>query len=212
MDKQIARQLRLIAILDSAERVGLTPLDALALHTLAYFTDALAPVWHLPVMDAQILKRARPYYPSLQDDLDGLVGRGVVRVTDLRDARQSGGAWRLQGKYELHRMFSDPILEVAARFEQQQREIEFVREVVYAASGFGIDNLDRATEVDALYGDELVAVGNIVDVANEGYSGPNASAAVALRFGRLVDASGQTSSAEMIHLYVRQLYNRIAGD
>jgi hypothetical protein len=39
--KTVASALRLIGILDGAERVGMTPLRLETLHSIAYFTDAL---------------------------------------------------------------------------------------------------------------------------------------------------------------------------
>src|ERR1700722_5033461 len=79
------RKLRLIAILDACSLVGLSPTSIATVHTIAYLADALAPVWNLPILDGQVLKRRlHPFFPRLQRDLDLLVGQGVVHVARVR--------------------------------------------------------------------------------------------------------------------------------
>lgn len=202
------RQLRLMALLDGAEQVGMTPLPLGPLHVIAYFTDALAPVWHLPIIDGQILKRIRPYYPSLQSDLDSLVGRGVVTVVDVSFA-PDGRHWRLDAKYSLNREFADRILAVAERFSLRAEELKFVREVVFATSGLGFDGLGGVGRVDAAYSDPLVDVGGVIDLARDPGEGDNLTAQVALRFGQLLGDESGATTAEMLNLYVRRLYSRL---
>jgi hypothetical protein len=202
--RDIERQLRIVAILHAADQLGLTPLPVGPLHSIAYFTDALAPVWNIPIIDGRILKRHRPYYPALQDDLDGLVGRGVVTVQAVEYVQVEGDSWRLEGSYSLHRPFADRILACASDMREQARELDFVREVVFATSGLGVSGVGEASEVDAAYADPLIDVGDMIDVAPD--EEPNQTAQVALRFGALLPG---LSTAEMTNLYVRQLYSRM---
>jgi hypothetical protein len=201
--------LRLIGILDAAEEVGLTPMPILSVHAIAYMADALAPVWNLPSLDSQVFKRSRqPFFPRLQADLDSLVGKGVVVAEGLGYESIGSDGSRLVADYELRRIWAEPILKEARRYESQNRDLEFVREVVYATAGLGVAGLSQIEFADAAYGDPLVGIGGVVDIdRNDGR--PNATARAALRFGELGDDSQVLTEAEKIHLYVRMMYSRI---
>lgn len=63
----LRRQIRLVLLLDAAEKTGLTPLPILQLHTLAFLANILAPVWDFEPIDGKLLKRrGGPFYPRLQ--------------------------------------------------------------------------------------------------------------------------------------------------
>ncbi len=203
----VERQIRIIGILDGARRVGASPVNLTALHSVAYFVDALAPVWNLPIIDGIILKRTEPYYPSLQADIDRLVGQGVVDVHDVNYRQEPSGEWRLDATYSLYDPLAGPILESADQLPGIANMIAFVREVVYATSGLGIDDVEEATAVDATYANPLLSVGNLVEVDPE--DAYNLSAGFALRFGELVRGPVPLKSAEMVNLYVRHLYSRM---
>jgi hypothetical protein len=200
----IERKLRVLAILDAGEEIGLMPLPVEALHATAYFVDALAPVWDIPIIDGRILKRYRPYYPALQADLDRLVGCGVVLVEDVRYGQAEDDSWRLEGSYRLNHMFADRILACAREMQGQARQLRFVREVVFATSGLGLIGVSDASDVDAAYSDPLIDIGGMIDVAPD--DEPNPTARIALRFGDLLPG---LSTAEMTNLYVRELYSRM---
>ena len=129
-----ARQFRLLVVIDAAERVGLTPLPVGPLHTLAYLTDALAPVWNLPVLDGQILKQVQPFFPLLQADVDRLVGRGLLVPSHVRYVERAAGL-ALDARYAVNQDFVQPILAAASELSLLSREVAHVRETVYAASG-----------------------------------------------------------------------------
>jgi hypothetical protein len=202
--EHLERKLRVLAILDAGEQIGLVPLPVGALHAIAYFADALAPVWNIPVIDGRLLKRHRPYYPSLQADLDRLVGGGVVLVEDVSYTRAEDGSWRIEGSYRLNHQFSDRIFTSARATRRQSRELAFVREVVFATSGLGATGVSDASAVDAAYSDPLIDLGGMIDVAPDDDQNPTAQ--IALRFGDLLP---ELSTAEMTNLYVRQLYTRM---
>ncbi len=105
----VKREMRLLGILDAAEIAGSSPLPISAVHVIAYLADVLAPVWDLPaILTPSILKKVgRPFFPSLQSDLDGLVGCGVVRATRVEYNRGPGDDWELGADYALNREFAD---------------------------------------------------------------------------------------------------------
>ena len=208
---RVRRQLRIVSILSAAEIAGIAPLPAVPLHTIAYFTDALAPVWGLRILDAQLLKRrAGPMSPILQHDVDLLVTRGVVTADDVRHVPDGDKTWRLDAQYSLNGPYAQPILAAVDRFEAQAQQHAFVREVVNAVSGLGLDGISKASATDAAYSDVMVDFGGLLDIGGSAQES-NLSAQVALRFGQLSQPWASLTSSEMVHLYVRQLYARLTS-
>jgi hypothetical protein len=202
----VRRQLRITAILSAAQDAGLSPLPVAELHAVAYFADALAPVWDLRILEEQLLKRKTgPSSPTLQHDVDRLVGRGVVIACSLRHRADRSGRWRLEASYVLHSAHASRILASAKSFPEYAAELEFVSEVVHAMSGLGLLGIAKATNSDAAYGNRLVDTGNLVDIG----ASENLTAQVALRFGDLLEPQVDLTAAEMVHLYVHQLYKRL---
>jgi hypothetical protein len=207
--RTLERQLRVLAILAGARRAGISPLAVGQLHTIAYFADALAPVWGLDILDAQLLKRrSGPFSPVLQADIDHLVGIGVVTPTHVEHVRDEEGAWRLDASYQLNDAFAAPILERAMTFRERAQEVRFVEEVVLAVSSLSPEAIEAAAATDASYGDVEVAIDGLVDISQEDNE-PNFSTRVALRFGKLMRSEVTLSPAEMVHLYVRELDKRL---
>lgn len=207
--QQIKRRLRILAILSGAQRAALVPLDINALHTMAYFADALAPVWDLRILDAQSLKRrSGPFSPLVQGELDRMVGQGLIVPSEVRHSQDESGAWRLAASYRLNPILAAPVLSAAMELPEQAEEIRFVEEIVLAAAAIGPAQLQQVAATDAAYGDVEVAEGRMVDV--EGTEDmPNLSARVAMRFAALVDSGVNLKPAELIHLYVRELDRRL---
>ncbi|MEX2291791.1 MAG: hypothetical protein WD794_15880 [Mycobacteriales bacterium] len=206
----VRRRVRLLTLLRAAADVGLDPLGVGTVHALAYLTDALSPVWHLPPLDGQVLKRVvRPYFPALQRDVDALVGAGLVEVVRFAHLPDEGGrGWRLDADLRLVGPAAAPVLAAVDGLPEQASRAAFVREVVYAASGLGLNGVDRIGLLDATYVDPRVDVGGVIDFAPEARMNPTAQAA--LGFAAL--ASGvRLSEPELIHLYVRHLYAGLAG-
>jgi hypothetical protein len=145
--------------------------------------------------------------PLLQHDVDGLVGSGVIEARDVRHVRDEDGNWRLDARYRLHHEFADRIIEHAQLLEGQAAQMSYVREIVYAASALGGERLTEAPSGDAAYSD--LADGSVVDLAPWRPGMLNASTRVAFRLGDLVGEELKLGRAELIHLYVRALYERL---
>jgi hypothetical protein len=212
--RSVERRVRILQIFKACSEVGMAPLAGDVLHVLAYLTDALAPVWHLPMINAQILKRdRRPFFPSLQEDIDWLVGAGVVMVDSLEYLQESNGhSWRLSASYTMTDAAATKTLDLASQLSGQRRNARFVREVCLAASGLGDDELLTIGDLDAAYSDALTDVGNLLDLETQRGRGLderlNRSAAVAARF-RVLAGADDFSESEMVHMYIRHLYSRV---
>jgi hypothetical protein len=206
----VRRQVRLVALIDSAERAGLAPLSILRLHTFAFLSNILAPVWEMPVLEGKVLKRkGGPFYPELQRDLDGLVGLGVVVISNLGHVLDEQKRWRLEGSYQLHRLFADRVLQRVAQFEEERKFLAFLDELAFALSALGDDDIDKASTQDAVYSDPIVDFGNVLDFAEWGHK--NAAATAAARLGRFVPGGVRPVAGEKVHLYLRHLKARIQG-
>lgn len=207
--QDVQRRLRIVAILRGAQSAGLSPLLVDDLHNIAYFGDALAPVWGLRILDAQQLKRrGGAFSPVLQRDVDLLVGRGVVRPSGVSHRRDEDGAWRLVARYALVEAHASSVLKAASQFPGTREHVGFINELVHAMSALGLPGIGRSATNDATYADRHLDIGSVVDLA-ETDGRPNRSTQVALRFGTLLGSDTSLTSAEMIHLYVRELYKRL---
>ena len=200
--------MRLVLLLDAAEKAGLVPIKILWLHAFAYLSNVLAPVWDLPVLEGIVLKRqGGPFYPDLQQDLDRLVGIGVACISGIGYTQDEFNRWRLEGNYRLNRQFADPILGTIESFETESRLNSFVLELGYALSALSDEDLDKAVSEDATYSDPLISNNNVIDF--EGHK-KNYSVNAARKFDRVIPG-GNATSGEKLHLYVRHLHRRMHG-
>jgi hypothetical protein len=206
----LRRRIRLVMILDAAESAGLTPIPVLRLHTLAFLTNVLAPVWNMPVLSGKLLKRrGGPFYPSLQADLDRLVGEGVAAISAVSHLKDEEGRWRLEGAYRFNPTLSEPILSALRHYPDEAILLGFVRELALALSALADEDLDSFTREDAAYSDPRVDYGGVVDFAE--WRRVNCSANAANSFNKVMPSDVRSTPGERLHLYVRHLATRLHG-
>lgn len=207
MMAETRRSIRLLSILRCAHDAGFDPVPGAAVHTIAYLADALSPVWGLPFLDAHVLKqRTRPNFPSLQRDLDVLVGRGVVEVCDLSVSPEASAESPITASFSLTPLAGPPLNLILAS-EYFLRQYEFVREVTYAAAALGPEGLAGIGTVDASYADPFADVGSVIELGQPSSSG-RTTAEVAEKFRDLAPDADLTDS-QLVHLYLRHLYSRL---
>ncbi|MBO2449038.1 hypothetical protein J4573_18185 [Actinomadura barringtoniae] len=199
-----------MAIVKACEQAGMAAVPLPALHAIAYFADALAPIWNIPVVEAQVLKRAiLPLNPELQRDIDELVGMAVLIPTQIQHI-QTGDGWRLDAEYSLNSIFSSRIIDAMSVDEGWSRELLLAREVTLALAGLGTYGIAGAVLVDATYSDPLLDTGNVVDLAPESAI-PTRTAQVTERFATLMAGTRDLTDSELTHLYVRHLYAQLGA-
>jgi hypothetical protein len=197
--------------LNAASAAGLAPLAIMKLHTFAYLSNVLAPVWEMPILDGKILKRkGGPFYPALQNDVDRLVGMGVVAITGLGHVKDEDNRWRLEGSYKLNSIFSGEIFGKIVEFNEERRLATFMQELAYALSALSDSELDSAMKEDATYSDPQISVGNVVDF--DEWRKSNYSANAAKYFEKIIPGVDSATPGEMIHLYVSHMHRRMNGD
>ena len=203
----LRRQVRLLMLLDAAERAGIAPLRLRVLHTYAYLSNVLAPVWRQRIFESYLLKSAEgPFYPGLQRDLDRLVGRGLAVIHELSFARDENDQWRMDATFSLNRELAYAALRGMAEYSNYQRVHSFVQEVAYALSALDDRELEDLTSQDPTYSDDAIGDGNVIEFGN--WNDKNFSANSALHFANLYGAT----RGELLHLYVRHLRRRLHGD
>lgn len=206
----LARRVRLVLLLDAAEKAGLVPLPLNTLHALAYFSNVLAPVWELTALDGKVLKqRGGPFYPALQTDLDCLVGAGVALISELGHALNEDGHWRILGSYRLNHQFAERVLSAVADYGEESRLLVFIQELAYALSSLSDHELGRSTAADATYSDPGIDRDNVVDFAE--WSIVNYSANAANTFATLVPGASRAAVGELVNLYVQHMRSMISG-
>ena len=207
----VRRRVRLITLIDAATRAGIVPIPILRIHTLAYLANVLAPVWDLPVLEGEILKRhGGPFYPALQQDLDRLVGLGVTNLTELHHVEDLPGRWRLEGKYSLNYDFAQSVLDQIRKMPDEHEVWSFIHELVLAISSLSDDDIDEAMREDATYSDPYVTTGNVIDFVER--PNKNSSASAADYFETVLPSGDRTTPGEKLHLYVQHLHRRLHGD
>lgn len=209
--------MRLVLLLDASREAGLEPLPTLRLHSIAYLANVLSPVWDWGFRtgvslgrDGSVLKSVvGPFYPELQGDLDRLVGMGMVRVEELSYLELGSGRFRLDGKYSVNSDIAKPLLDYVYLRAPESRAARCIRELVLALSSLSDEELDRAVDEDATYGDPNVGLDNVVDFGE--WVSTNYSVAAAMRAGELVDAGTRVGASEQVHLYIHHLRRRLQG-
>ena len=138
----LRRRVRIILLLHGSEEAGIAPIPLRRLHTYAYLSNVLAPVWDTRVFDGQLLKRrGGPFYPALQHELDRLVGMGLVLITDIRHILDDDNQWKLDGACSLNRDLAGDALTVIGSFPQElELQVFLVRDCLLGVctTGHGV--------------------------------------------------------------------------
>ncbi len=200
-------QARLLVLLRAVETAGFAPVGLMPLHALAYLANVLAPVWDMPVLDGKILKsKGGPFYPTLQGNLDRMVGLGMVTVSDVSYLEAPDGSWQLSGAYQLNRPLAEPAIGHLQRFPDERAFAEFADELALALSTLTDEEMATALVHDATYGDPRISTDNVVDFDEWSHSNPSVNAAS--YFDRIM-ADRIATPGEKVHLYVRHLHRRL---
>lgn len=198
----LLRQVRILLLLDGAADAGLEPVPLPILHTLAYLSNALAPVWNLQPFDGKILKRRRsPFYPTLQWDVDHLVGKGIIKVHDIR-YNEYDGQWSIDASYSLNEPIASKIFKAIDDVAYEPKLKMFCSELAQAVAALPYDLLSEILGEDASYGDPTIEVSNVVNFGEGRSVNFTSNAAEAFR----PDLS--LTPSERVHMYVQHLQDR----
>jgi hypothetical protein len=217
------QRIRVMQLLEAAERAGITPIPARRLHAYAYLADVLSPVWELQSFDGKILKiKDGPHYPDLQRELDQTVILGLVTVSSLRYVANGKHGPLVDADYAIN--FKSPYLEeilaaIGARGAEQALDPPdfkihaFLVELACAIATLPDDQIVSAASVDATYADDRVDYSNVVDFGewSTDLRRDNLSLAAAERFHKFLPGKEQLSAGEKLYLYASFLGRRMHG-
>lgn len=216
------RRVRLIQLLDAAERAAIAPVSASLLHALAYLADVLSPVWELSPFDGKILKsKGGPHYPDLQRDLDRLVVLGLVEITNLTYQNANHGA-QLDGDYAL-RFKSSHLAGILAAVGPSQGSLNldpadqllhsYLVELAGALATLPQAQIEKVASADPTYADDRIGEFNIIDFGSWTREPriANLSSRTAERFRSFLPHGSSLSPSEKLYLYASYLGRRIRG-
>jgi hypothetical protein len=205
---EIHRRIRILYLVDAAEKALIAPVSTTTLHLMAYLTNVLAPVWEVPVLDGKLLKKGEgPFYPELQADADALVGQGLLLQSKLDYILNIDNQWRLQGVYTVNHQLADRLLELVSSFDDEHAIQTFCTEVAYSLSALVSEQVQGFSQQDATYGDPLIDFGSVIDFAE--WMNRNFASNAAEQLGDLLPSGSRTTPGEKIHSYVRHLSRRL---
>lgn len=205
---QRRRWVRILSILEACHWVGLTPIMANSLHVIAYLSEVLAPIWKLQPMDGKVLKQTTaPYYPILQQDIDRLIGMGLIRVDELQVTRVNDRSSVLMLKLSLESERVNPILTELRELPGEKTVLDFLREVVQAFSRLPDEQVFYSMNEDATYGNHAVDTGQVIDLGEWLRSEETPTSQAANQIRKL--SGDGMNPAEIIDVYVNYIASRV---
>lgn len=160
---RIRQRVRMLMLLDASDYAVIGPLSTSRLHALAFLADVLSPVYNLSGTAGRIMKRrAGPYFPELQWELDRLVGLGLVEVSGLRPVVEVSRAY-IDANFALMREAAQPILTLVYEDHGFLALKDFFREIAGALSRVPDNELDTATRADVTW--QTGHAGTVIDYA-----------------------------------------------
>ena len=209
-DRRVLSRIRILMLLEAAEHAGLSPMPVLELHAFAFFANVLSPLWDLMPQKRSVLRRrGGPYYPELQEDIDALVGKGLLSINGLRHVKDDNNRWRLEGYFSVSGENGTTLIDTLCKFQDEQRLFNFYRELGFALASVPGEVRGMAVAEDATYGDERFGDGAIIDFAQ--WNRANYSENAARFFDRVMPEGRQTTPAQKLHLYAHHLQRRLTS-
>jgi hypothetical protein len=206
-DSSIAYQLRALLIVEGFRATSVYPVPLDAIHAVAYFTDAFAPLWRTEALSENVLKtREVPRDRQLQDGIDRLVGRGVLLPSAVTYIQEASGS-RLSASYSVNSTLAARVLAVARADAQWAIEENLTREIAIAAASLGHDRIARTVLADASYSNPLLDFNTVVYLdPDEGDISRTTDANDRLAEVAREVLGHSLSPTEITGLYMRHLY------
>ena len=199
-------------MLSAIERTGGAAISLESLNAFAYFANVLSPLWDIEPVEGSVLKDGAPRFPSLEAELDKLVGEGLVRVASLAIAAAVEGSPAFTALFRIDTAKAAPVLKIIQTLPDELSSQGFLLELAAAFLDIRPDLQDDAAKKDAAYSNPEVSTGRVVDFAE--WVSPtkgNASWNVAQSFQRYVPEEVTLSRAEKLVMYMSLMKRRAHG-
>jgi len=154
------RRVRLIQLLEAAERAALTPISMEKLHAFAYLADVLSPVWKLDPFDFQIsTKRKSPYYPDLQREIDSMIAAGLIEVSSQRYQRVGDDVlFSADFALRFSSIHANAVLEASMGDPDLVATQEYLNELASALASLADEDIAAAASKDIVYADSFTDI------------------------------------------------------
>jgi hypothetical protein len=208
----LLRRARLLQMLSALERTGGVAVSIDALNAFAYFANVLSPLWDIDPVEGSVLKEGTPRFPSLELELDQLVGEGLVKVASLTFAYPPDPEAGLVASFRIDRQRAAPVLKTIQALPDERSAEGFLLELASTFLEIRPDRQDEAAAMDAAYSNPKVSTGRVVDFAE--WVSPtkdNASWNVAQSFQRYAPKEVILSRAEKLVMYMNLIKRRAHG-
>lgn len=183
-----------------------------SLNSFAYFANVLSPLWDIEPVEGSVLKDGAPRFPSLEQELDHLVGDGFVNVASLAVSHPSAVVPGLVATFRIDRKRAAPLLDAIQALPDERATEGFLLELASAFLEIRPDRQDDAAAMDAAYSNPSISEGRVVDFAE--WVSPtrdNASWNVAQSFQRYVPEKVTLNRAEKLVMYMNLMKRRAHG-
>jgi hypothetical protein len=165
--QRVKKRIRLLQLLEAAERAALTPIEIRKFHSFAYLADILSPIWHLEPFEARLAKTGRsPYFPDLQHEIDTLVAMGLVEVSNLKYLRNPRDEVLFTVRFALRfeSKHLDAIFEELTEEPDNENEREYLAQLANALGTLGDDDIEAAATEDATYSDPQISTQDYIEL------------------------------------------------
>lgn len=209
---RMRRRIRILMLLDAADYAVISPIAIGRFHALVFLADVLSPIYHLvPLAGHTLKRRAGPYFPDLQWEIDRLIGVSLVCPHKVRPVTELQGS-HVSAAISLERGRASALLNVVYSEAEFRSQRLFFRELAGALSNIDDDDLDAAMRLDVTWG--AGHAGAIIDYGDwhpANYSAWSADRIEKLAVAHLGDGGGGLTPAAKISLYVRYLRRAVNG-
>lgn len=211
--RSVFTQVRLLQIFTALERAGVLPATVSDVHTFAFFSNVMSPLWNLEPLEGAVLKLTDgPYYPFLQRELDHLVGIGFVEIDSLDVTKPSNGSAQLRATYRLAPHASGEVVQKIEALPDEVETLQFLTELAFSFINIRRDDRVAAAIKDATFSNPAISDNRIIDFGD--WNDPevsDASVRAANRFQKYAPAGVTLNRAEKLSLYMSLVARRAHG-
>ena len=209
---QIRRRIRILMLLDAADYAVISPISIPRFHALAFLADVLSPIYHFAPLSRRILKRrAGPYFPDLQWEIDRLIGLSLVSPHELTPISDNQETY-VSSALVLERERSAELLQHVYSESEFRSQRDFFRELAGALSNIQDEDLDAATQLDVTWG--AGHKGAVIDYAEwraKNYSAMSVNHIEEVATQALGEHGGKLLPSAKVNLYVQYLRRAVNG-
>lgn len=211
--RSVFTQVRLLQIFTALERAGALPATVSDLHTFAFFSNVMSPLWSLEPLEGAVLKLADgPYYPFLQREVDHLVGIGFLEIDSLDVTKASKGPAQLRATFRLAPKAAGEVVEKVQVLPDEVETLRFLTELAFSFANIKRDDRRAAAIKDATFSNPAISDNRIIDFGE--WNDPevsDASVRTANRFQKYAPVGVTLNRAEKLSMYMSLVARRSHG-